>query len=252
MRSSAEAEARRRGRGGRLVLALALLRAAPSYAYRPFVSTDAAVAAPKTVELELGYFGLARTAGHEGYSSPQAVISFGARERFEAVGEFVVQHPQDGRSQVVDAAVDVKGVAREGVLQDKPGPSVALESSLLFPDSGDGNPKAGFEQTFVLSHRLCGATLNWNLGGGFERSASLLFGTWGLIAETPDLGGVRAVGELNGTDVRYGTPDNSGLLGAIWDTGWKDLSLDGGYRRGLSAAAADWAVTAGITIAFRP
>lgn len=247
MRNSA---ANRRIFGG-VLAGLTALAASPASAYRPFVSTDAAVAAPRTLELELGYFGLARARGRDETSAPQAVVNCGVRDRLEAVAEFVVAHPQDGRSQVVDAAFDVKGVAREGVLQDKPGPSVALEASLLVPDSGDGNPKAGFEQTVVVSHRLAGATLHWNLGGGYERTASLPFVAWGLVAESPSWRGVRAVGEVNGTTVRRGTPDDSGLLGAIWETGWRDLAVDAGYRRGFSAAAADWGVTAGFTVPFR-
>lgn len=232
--------------------ALALLSAVPARAYRPFVSTDASVAAPKTVELELGYFGLARTRGQDGYSTPQAVINYGARERLEVDGEFAVQHPQGGRSQVVDAALNLKGVLREGVLQDKAGPSVAAEGGALLPESGTGNPKLGYEQTFILSHRVLNAFLHWNVGGGWERSASLPFANWGLIAEVPVWRALRAVGEVNGASVRGEVPDNSGLIGAIWDTGWKDVALDAGYRRGLSAAAADWAVTAGFTVSFRP
>lgn len=234
------------------VIALFLANAAPALAYRPFVSTDASVAAPKTLELELGYFGLARTRGEDGYSSPQSVINYGLLGRFEAVGEFVVQHPQAGRSQVVDAALNLKGIAREGVLQEKSGPSVALEGSALLPESGHANTKLGYEQTLVVSHRVSNATLHWNIGGGWERSASLPFAAWGLVAELPLWKGLRAAGEINGASVRGEVPDDSGLLGAIWETGWRDLALDAGYRRGLSAAAADWAVTAGFSIAFRP
>jgi hypothetical protein len=248
------AEKRTDGRRGGLfaaAVALAWTNAAPAFAYRPFVSTDAAVAAPRTIELELGYLGLARTRGGAGPGSIQAVLNCGVRDRFEAVGEFTVQHPQDGTSRVVDAAVNLKGVVRAGALQDKPGPSVALEGSVLIPESGRENTKAGFEQTAILSHRFSKATLHWNVGGGYERSASLPFAVWGLIAEMPAWRSFSAVGEINGEVVRSGTPDNSGLLGAVWDTGWKDLAVDAGYRRGLSAAAAGWAVTAGLTIPFR-
>lgn len=252
MRTPPRIDLRRASRRLLAAAAAVSLSAAPARAYRPFVSTDAAVAAPKTVELELGYLGLSPANGEAGRRSPQAVINYGLRGRFEAVGEFVVQHPMDGRSQVVDAALDLKGVAREGVLQDKPGPSVALEASALLPESGRENKRLGFEQTVVLSQRLSGATLHWNLGGGWERSAALPFGAWGLIAESPSWRNVRAVGEINGECLRAATPDNSGLLGAIWDTGWRDLSLDAGWRRGLSASAADWAVTAGMTVPFRP
>src|SRR5262249_40786136 len=47
-----------------LALCAVLLGPASTWAYRPFVSTDAAVADPKEVEIELGYFNLERR-GHE-------------------------------------------------------------------------------------------------------------------------------------------------------------------------------------------
>lgn len=224
----------------------------PALAYRPFVSSDAAVAAPGTLELELGYFGLARNQGEDEVSSPQAVINWGVRDRFEAVGEFVVLHPQRAASEVVEAALDLKGVLREGVLQDKPGVSLATESSLLIPSGEADENHVGFEQALIASRRLGGFTFHWNLGGGCEREASLPFVSWGVIGESPASRGVRLVGELNGSDVRGFTPDNSGLLGAIWETGWRDLALDAGWRRGLSAISANWSVTAGFTIAFKP
>lgn len=226
------------------------LAARPAFAYRPFVSTDASVAAPKTLELEVGYFGLARNQDQDTVSSPQAVLSWGLRDRFEAVGEFVVLHPQRGASEVVDAAIGVKGVLREGELQDRPGVSVAGESTVLIPSGGADEKRAGFEQTFIASRRLAGFAFHWNLGGGWEREASLPFAAWGLIAESPTRRGLRAVGELNGSGVRGLSPDNSGLLGLIWETGWRDVALDAGYRRGLSAASANWSVTAGFSTAF--
>ena len=76
------------------------------------------------------------------------------------------------------------------------------------------------------------------------------FGAWGLIAESPAARGVRLVGELNGSAVRGFTPDNSGLLGAIWEPGWRDVAFDAGWRRGLSAVSANWSVTAGLTVPF--
>ena len=49
---------------GMVGVAMVLLGADPVSAYRPFVSTDAAVADPREVEIELGALTLRRT-GHE-------------------------------------------------------------------------------------------------------------------------------------------------------------------------------------------
>jgi hypothetical protein len=58
------------------------------------------------------------------------------------------------------------------------------------------------------------------------------------------------VAELYNEDVRTLTPDNSVLAGFIWEPGWHDAAFDVGARRGLSAAAPLWTVTAGISIPF--
>src|SRR4051794_28659766 len=91
-------------------LAFVSLPVPHAFAYRPFVSTDAAVTPPKTLELELGYFALARSQDEDRMGAPQAVLNWGAAERFEVVGEFVVLHPQRGSNRVVDAALALKGV----------------------------------------------------------------------------------------------------------------------------------------------
>ena len=233
-----------------LLVAATLFAASPALAYRPFIGTDASVADLNVLELEFGYFGLARTEGQNTYSGPQAVLNYGVLRRMEAVAEFVNLHPQGGRSQIVDASLNLKAVVREGVLQDKSGPSLAEESTLLLPSRASDEKHAGFQQAFILSQRLDRVSLHWEAGGGFEREASLPFAIWGLIAELPVARGVRAVGELNGSETRSSTPDNSGLVGAIWQTPWHELALDAGYRRGISAAAADWSVTAGFTVPF--
>lgn len=235
----------------RAVLASAALAlAVPARAYRPFVSTDAAAAAYRSLELELGAVGASRAGGRTTWSSPQATLNAGVRPGWEAVGEFTVVHPDGGPSQVRDADLALKGVLRRGALQDAPGASVAEETTLLLPASGEGDPRAGAEQALIVSHRLGPTTWHWNLGGGWERSAGLPFGSWGVVAESPAWRGARAVGELSGEAVRGSTPDASGLLGLVWEPGRPGLAFDAGWRRGLSAAAADWSVTAGLTLAL--
>jgi hypothetical protein len=55
------------------------------------------------------------------------------------------------------------------------------------------------------------------------------------------------VGEINGESVRRNKPDNSALLGFIWEAPWHNSFVDAGIRRGLSSAAMDWAFTTGLT-----
>ena len=54
-----------------------------AYAYRPFISTDAAVADLHQVELEMGYYGLTRNGGSNTYS-PLTVLNYGVWNRLFA------------------------------------------------------------------------------------------------------------------------------------------------------------------------
>jgi hypothetical protein len=65
---------------------LLLALPANSWAYRPFVSTDAAVADPQEVEIELGYFTLEHDLGENTFTIPNLVLNDGVRRNFEVVG----------------------------------------------------------------------------------------------------------------------------------------------------------------------
>jgi hypothetical protein len=232
-----------------LVVAVALLcAAAPARAYRPFVSTDADVAAYHTLEIEMGIFGVERIDGVNSYISPQTVLNFGFLPRYELVAETDAQARGSSHEQLVDDSVSVKHVWREGELQDQPGPSFASETSILAPSTNRSQPRFGFEHAFMLSHRIMGFTLHWNAGAGLSQDDTLPFVSWGLIVEHPLIPGLRAVGELNGFDEWAALPDHSGLVGLIWDTPVKDLALDVGYRRGITAGAETWGVTTGFSL----
>ena len=72
------------------------------------------------------------------------------------------------------------------------------------------------------------------------------------IAERPLTTSLRAVGEITGQSPAGGPPDNSGLVGLIWDTPKPDLALDVGIRRGLAQSSADWQLYAGFSYGFIP
>jgi len=62
-------------------VAMVLLGADPVSAYRPFVSTDAAVADPREVEIELGALTLRRTSNEKTFTTPSVVVNYGVWER---------------------------------------------------------------------------------------------------------------------------------------------------------------------------
>jgi hypothetical protein len=219
-------------------------------AYRPFVSTDAAVADPQEIEIELGYFTLERTKDEHTFIIPRTVLNYGLLKNWEGVAEFAIQRAPDAKLDVVDAAISLKGVLKEGVLQDKDGFGFAVEASALLPSTEKGQGRFGFEGIGILSDKLGPFTFHLNGGLGIERSTGDLVGIWGLIAELPIVNGVRLVGEVNGDKPRREDQRDSALLGAIWQP-WseKNVWLDAGVRRSFTGTP-DWQVTLGITFGF--
>ena len=219
--------------------------------YRPFVSTDAAVADPKEIEIELGYFTLQRTHDENTFIIPRAVINYGVFKNSELVAEFAIQRAPDAELDLIDPAISLKAVLKEGVLQDKEGFGFAVEASVLLPSTEKGERRFGFEGIGILTDKLGPFTFHINGGVGIERSTGDLVGIWGVIGELPLAKGVRLVGEINGEKPRREDQRDSVLLGVIWQP-WseKNLWLDAGVRRGLTSAAPDWQVTLGVTFSF--
>ena len=228
---------------------LVLVLPAAALAYRPFVSTDAAVADPRELEIELGALTVDRS-GHENtFTAPSVVLNYGFLERFELVAEGQLQ--EGATTELIEPALSVKGLLREGVLQDKEGPSVAVEAGLLLPSTVRGEHGTGFEATGIVSGRVAPVTVHLNAGGGVDRSESRPFGTWGLIGEVPLTERLRLVSEVNGEAVQGERTSNSVLAGLIWQPTGSNVFVDVAVRRGLTGTTPDWTVTAGVTCGFR-
>src|SRR5262245_31497660 len=235
-------------------LAIVLLLVFPesvAWGYRPFIATDAAVADPREIEIELGYFTLQREHGENAFVIPRAVLNYGLFQNWEAVAEFAVLRLPSAELNVIDPALSLKGVLREGVLQDKEGPSVALEAALLLPSTEHGECHFGFEGTAILSDKLGPFMFHLNGGLGIERSTGELVGTWGAIGELAVGSGLRLVGEVDGEKPRRQEQSHSALLGFIWQPrSSQNLWFDAGIRRRLSGAGPDWQFTFGLTFGF--
>ena len=223
-----------------------------AWAYRPFISTDAAVADVNEMEIELGYFNWEREKGNTTFISPKAVLNYGFLHNFELVGEFAVEEPGHGSVRLVDAALSVKAVVKEGVLQEKDGISFAIETGPLLPSTNKNEKGVGFEGIGILSGKLEPLTYHVNFGGGVDRAHADPFAFWGLIAELPITPKLRLVGEIDVESFRGSSPNNSALVGVIWQAPQQNLSLDAGLRRGISHAAPGWMFTTGLTFSFSP
>ncbi|MBI3249288.1 MAG: hypothetical protein HYZ50_22535 [Deltaproteobacteria bacterium] len=222
----------------------------PVLGYRPFISTDAAVADPKEMELELGYFNLERTDKENIFIVPQVVVNYGIIQDWEVVGEFRVEKPPDTAAQFVSPGLFLKGVLKEGVLQQQEGVSVAIEAGPLLPSMIPEQNRCGFEGIGILSGEWHRFTYHLNLGGGVDRHKTNPFVLWGVIAELPILPSLRLVGEVSGESSRKKIPDDSLLFGFIWQLPSSAILLDGGIRKSMSRGAPDWLFTIGLTWSF--
>lgn len=234
-----------------LLLSGLLTASAPAWCYRPFDSTDADVVDRGETEIELGYVSWERSDGDDTFVAPQLVFNKGLADALELVAEFEVEHPSGASSELVDPALFLKAVVRKGVLQEAHGISLAVEAGPLIPSTASGEGDFGFEGIVIASGRTSGFTYHLNVGGGVTRSERRSFGLWGVIVERRVSPGLTAVGEVSGESTAGEAPDNSALVGFIWEPRATSITFDGGIRKGISSAAPNWGLTFGLTFSFQ-
>ena len=122
--------------GSAIVLALTAW-SQPAQAYRPFDGTDAAVAAPGEVEIELQPAGRLHDERGTALVAPATVFNYGLSEDWEAVLEGQGETPlsPSGPTSLTAAGAFLKHVVIPGSLQGKAGPSVATEFGVPVRDA---------------------------------------------------------------------------------------------------------------------
>src|SRR3982074_1129244 len=146
------------------IIALCLtISSGPAGAYRPFDGTDAAVAAPGELEIELQPAGRLREGGNTTLVAPATVIKYGLSEGWEVVLQGQGQTPlsPSGPTSLTSAGAFLKHVLQPGSLQDKSCPSAATEFGVLLPDS-TGNSGVGASLAGIVSQRWDGGTIHLN------------------------------------------------------------------------------------------
>jgi len=232
-----------------LIAASALTHPRPAAAYRPFDLTDASVADPGEVELEIGPVGSLRSGSSRWWIAPALVANFGLHGERELVIEgkrrSAIGGSADGpRTSLVDTAVSLKQVLRAGSLQGKSGLSVASECGVLLPTWHEERG-VGAGCSFIGSQQWSAGALHLNGGLTFNRQHH-----WtrlaGAILEGPGAWPVRPVAEgwlereVNGSFTR------STLVGVIWRVN-EHLSFDAGARRATTSGTAVREIRAGLT-----
>jgi hypothetical protein len=226
------------------LIAVALAWSGAAFGYRPFDSTDAAVADKGAFEVELSPLSYRHDDDGVAWISPSARLNYGFGENWEAVLEGQAEHFTHMRSQVADAALSLKGVLQEGSLQEKEGWSLATEISVLLPGihTQDG---AGLELTGIASRRWDWGAIHINIAAELTRDQR--FGTFaGMIIEGPEDWPVRPVAEVNYTREFRTEEETSVLLGAIWKVK-NHLAFDAGFRHAWVNGRLDEQIRAGLT-----
>jgi hypothetical protein len=126
-------------RSNRTALALALLLVPPvALAYRPFDGTDAAIADPGIIEIELGpasYVDLPRGGATE---LPVLTLNAGASDGRETVIDAtrtITRSPDEHDAETFEAARLLERILRHGVIQERTGWSIATEFGVLPEES---------------------------------------------------------------------------------------------------------------------
>jgi len=219
-------------------------------AYRPFDGTDAAVAETGEMEIELGALEYRRDGPDHLLFAPDVRINYGFIPGWEAVLEGVVGHGLSAGvpgTSLVENGAFLKSVLREGVLQEKPGPSVATEFGVLLPgikaEHGTGASLAG-----IVSRRWDWGTVHFNAAAALtrEQHGDLFVDT---IIEGPHDWAVRPVAEIFYERDFGQFKTRSALVGAIWQV--KDnIAVDFAVRAAHVNDHTAGEIRAGVTFAF--
>jgi hypothetical protein len=188
-------------------------------AYRPFDQTDADVVELHRWELEIGPVALQRSSDELVLVAPSLIVNYGVAPHVELVVEGKNERAvgsggsdADRRWRPQDLAVSIKAVVRPGSLQGEPGPSIAVEPSVLLP--GRDQAGVGAQVGVILSAAADAGALHFNVVPGLSRTHALA-GTIALIAEGPRAWRVRPVAEAEYYKERRLAGISSGLAGII-------------------------------------
>lgn len=213
-------------------------------AYRPFDSTDAAVAEKGAWEIEFQPLGWRHNDEGAQWISPALILNYGFAENWEAVLEGRNTVFDRNRDDLNDAAFSIKSVLREGTLQEKSGVSIGSEFSVFLPgiNTDDG---AGLGLTALMSDKHEWGAWHLNAGPMLARDGK---GGWvaGGILEGPADWPVRPVGEIRYEKV-FGDEEVIAFLAGVILPVKEGLALDLAFRHAREGGRPDEQIRAGVT-----
>jgi hypothetical protein len=233
-----------------MVIGVAMVGSTASFAYRPFDGTDAAVADPQEVEIELEPAGVLRQSARTSLIAPFTIFNYGFAKNWEFVFQGQGQFPlvnSDENASINGVGAFLKHVLREGSLQDASGPSIAIEFGPSLPGV---HADTGFGASFgtIVSQRWDWGTIHANVVTELTRDQHGDVFLGGII-EGPSKWKVRPVAEFFYEEEIGQSRTVSGLVGAIWQV--KDnLSFDVGFRHAVVNGRPVEEFRAGMTFGF--
>ena len=219
----------------------------PAAAYRPFDGTNAAVVDVGEAQIQLQPAGEIGTGSRNAMTGPYAVLDYGFADRWELILETRGQGLPSGigPTPVSDEAM-LKYVVQPGVLQGKPGLSIATEFGPLLPNVGE--PGVGFEWEGIVSQRWEWGAVHLNVWTELTREQRGEVHFDGII-EGPHTWTLRPVLEVYSDTVFNQTQTYSALVGAIWQVR-DELAFDVAFRYAQVNGRPINELRAGVTFGF--
>jgi len=219
-------------------------------AYRPFDGTDAAVAETGEMEIELGPVEYLREGAERMLLAPDLRINYGFISGWEAALEGKLTHGLTAGvpgASLVESQALLKGVLRDGSLQEKPGPSIATEFGVLLPGINDQHG-TGEVLNGIISQRWDWGTVHLNAQIALTRQQHADYFLDSII-EGPHDWPVRPVAEIfYESDVSL-FRTGSALVGGIWQVR-DNIAVDFGLRGARVNGQTAGEIRAGVTFAF--
>ena len=202
------------------------------------------------MEIELGPVEYLREGTDRTLLAPDVKINYGFAAGWEASLQGEVAHGLTAGipgTSLVEGEALLKGVLREGSLQDKPGPSIATEFGILLPGVGDQHG-TGAILTGIVSQRWDWGTVHFNAQIALtrEQHADYFLDT---IIEGPHDWVVRPVFEVFYERDISQFRTRSALIGAIWQVE-DNIAVDFGLRGARVNNGTVGQIRAGVTFAF--
>jgi hypothetical protein len=218
-----------------------------AFAYRPFDSTDAAVAEPGEVEIELSPVSFRHDDSGDTWISPQLRFNYGFARNWELVIEGQGEFAPGTTGVFVENGAFLKTVVREGTLQGQTGASIAIEFGTLLPGIND---QSGFgaELAGIIGNRWSWGAIHFTAAATLTRDnrGEMFLGT---ILEGPKFGAVRPVAEFVYEREFGATETFAALAGLIWEAR-EGLAFDLAVRQASVDGDPETEIRAGLTFAL--